>query len=375
MCAHTLIVYNVVSLSLNATNQLTMKSQLPEQSLALIHHALEKYADNQQPIDDFLYQLLTDSNAYTSEADIKQTVVQISATIDAISLAYSEIQRYKSKGLSLNIWLRDNLNKAIQDLPQTEQDSIIEAAKTAMNNGNVELFKQLSNGETDINVIAELASSSFTDLNKTAIATNLKEELKLNTLLSAIALETVSTDNQQESTIAQAYFDAPLDAETDNDVKKVVAAAVEIAKKKKLLAEELNQASTIETTATVDAGMTFAKVAYKVEQKQLEPIDALDYLIDKAAARVIAVVDTTCKTVGGNIGAKVGAALGGLFNPAAAVLGAKIGRVIGAVAGKKVAEIVNTGVSIVASAAKSVVRTVCETAGRVYDTVRSWLPW
>jgi len=32
-----------------------------------------------------------------------------------------------------------------------------------------------------------------------------------------------------------------LDAETDNDVKKVVAAAVEIAKKKKLLAEELNQ--------------------------------------------------------------------------------------------------------------------------------------
>jgi hypothetical protein len=242
-----------------------------------------------------------------------------------------------------------------------------------MNNGNVELFKQLSNGETDINVIAELASSSFTDLNKTAIATNLKEELKLNTLLSAIALETVSTDSQQESTIAQAYFDAPLDAETDNDIKKVVAAAVEIAKKKKLLAEELNQASTIETTATVDAGMTAAKVAYKVEQKELEPIDALDYLIDKAAARVMAVVDATCKTAGGNIGAKVGAAIGGLFNPAAAVLGAKVGRVIGAAAGKKVAELVNVGVNIVASVAKTAVRTAYEGAKSVGRKVANWL--
>lgn len=240
-----------------------------------------------------------------------------------------------------------------------------------MNSGNVELFKQLSNGETDINVIAELASSSFTDLNKDAIATNLKEELKLNTLLSAIALETVSTDSQQESTIAQAYFDAPLDAETDNDIKKVVAAAVEIAKKKNLLVEELNEASTIEITATVDAGLTSAKVAYKVEQKELEPIDALDYLIDKAAARVIAVVDVTCKTVGGNIGAKVGAVLGGLFNPAAAVLGAKVGRIIGAAAGKKVAEIVNAGVSIVASAAKTAVRTVCETANRTWEGAKS----
>jgi hypothetical protein len=348
-----------------------LENILPQQGIALIHDALEKYALNQQPIDDFLYQLLSDSNAYSSEADIKQTVVQISATIDAISLAYSDIQRYKSNGLSLTIWLRDNLNKAIQDLPQTEQDSIIEAAKTAMNSGNVALFKQLSNGETDINVIAELASSSFTDLNKDAIATNLKDELKLNTLLSAIALETVRTDSQQESTIAQAYFDAPLDAETDNDVKKVVAAAVEIAKKNKLLVEELNEASTIQITATVDAGLTSAKVAYKVEQRELEPIDALDYLIDKAAARVMAVVDVTCKTAGGNIGATVGAAIGGLFNPAAAVLGAKVGRVIGAAAGKKVSEIVNVGVSIVASAAKSAVRTVCETASRAWEGVKS----
>jgi hypothetical protein len=68
-----------------------MKNQLenilPQQGITLIHDALEKYAANQQPIDDFLYQFLIDSNAYSSEADIKQTVVQISPTIDAISLA------------------------------------------------------------------------------------------------------------------------------------------------------------------------------------------------------------------------------------------------------------------------------------------------
>ncbi len=83
-----------------------LENILSQQSSDIIHQALEKYVDNQQPIDDFLHQLLTDSNAYTSEAEIKQTVAQISATIDAISLVYSDIQRYKSRGLSLNIWLQ-----------------------------------------------------------------------------------------------------------------------------------------------------------------------------------------------------------------------------------------------------------------------------
>ncbi len=339
----------------------------PQQGIDIIYQALEKYSEHQisidVSIDDFLYQILKDSNVYATEDEIKQTVLQISTTIDAISLAYRDIQTYKEKGLSLNIWLRDNLNKTIQTLPQAEQDSIIETVKLAMNTGNVELFKQLSNGETNINVIANLASHSFTDINKTSIANNLKEELKLNTLLSAIALENISVDNHHQSAVVQRYFDSPLDTKTDRDVKKVVAAAVEIAKKKNLLSDELKDGSTTQIAATIDAGLTTAKVAYKVGQNKLEPIEALDYLIDKTAARVIAVVDTTCKTVAGNVGASIGAAIGGVFSPAGAVLGAKVGRVIGVAGGHQVAQIINGGVRLVASTAKTVVRGVCETAG------------
>jgi hypothetical protein len=347
--------------------------QLNKPTTDIITDALQKYSNTQLPIDEFLHQLLNDAQVYLSTTEIEATISIISNTLEAISAAYQDIQRYKSRGLSLNIWLRDNLNKTIQDLPQAEQDSIIEAVKSAMNNSNVELFKRLNNGETNINVIADLVSSSFTDLNKTAIANNLKEELQLNTLLTVIALENISTDSQQEYTAAQAYFDTPLDTETDNDIKKVVAAAVEIAKKKNLLSDELTKASTIQITATVDAGITATKIAYKVAQNELEPITAIDYLMDKAAAGVMAVIDVTCQVVGENVGAVVGDAFGGLVSPELATIGAEIGREIGTMAGKTVADFVNTGVAIVATAAKSAVRTVCKVAQSAYNTVCSWL--
>lgn len=345
---------------------------IPQQGIDIISEVLEKYSTTEKSIDGFLYQVLTDSNVYSTVDEINQTVVKISATIDAISQAYQDIQAYKSKGLSVNIWLRDNLNKAIAHLPQAEQDTIIDAAKLAMNSGNIALFKQLSNGETDVNLIADLVSNSFVDLNKTAIGNNLKEEIKLNTLLNAIALESISGDNNQEYKAAQAYFAAPLDSKEDSDFKKVVAAAVEIAKKKKLLIDELNEASTEQIAATVDKGVTAAKVAYKIAEGEISAIDALDYLIDKAAARVMVVVDSTCKRVGANVGAVVGAAIGELFSPAGAALGAKVGRVVGAAAGKKVAEFVSKGVEKVASAAKTLVRSVCETAERAWEGVKSF---
>lgn len=347
---------------------------IPQQGIDIISEILEKYSATEQTIDDFLHQILTDSSVYSYAEEINQTVIKISATMDAISLAYQDIQAYKNKGLSLNIWLRDNLNKAIQHLPQAEQDTIIDAAKLAMNNGNVALFKQLSNGGTDVNLIADLVSNNFADLNKTAIGNNLKEEIKLNTLLNAIALESISNEEiNQECKAAQAYFAAPLDSETDNDLKKVVAAAVEIAKKKNLLADDLANASTEQIAVTVDNGVTAAKVAYKMAEGEISVIDGLDYLIDKAAARVKVVVDTACQTVGSNVGAVIGAALGELFSPAGATLGAKVGRAVGAAAGKKVAEFVSKGVDMVASAAKSVARTVCNVAESVWEGAKSFV--
>lgn len=355
--------------------KIQLEKIIPQQGIDIIYATLEKYSGNSQPIDSFIAQVLRESDAYSSEAEINQTVVKISATIEAISQAYQDIQSYKAKGLPVNIWLRDNLNKAIQHLPQAEQDAVIEAAKSAMKSGNVEIFKQLTNAQGDINLVADLVSNQFSDLNKTACANNLKEEIKLNVLLNAIALENVSNDESQFSKAAQSYFSAPLDNQTDNDFKKVVAAAVEIAKKKNLLSDELANASTEQITTTVDTGITSAKVAYKVAQNELHPADALDYLIDKAAARVMTTVDTVCRQGGAALGARVGAAIGGLINPMFAAMGATLGGKIGAMAGEKVADFVNTGVSKIASAAKSVAKSVYQGVSSAYNTVRGWLPW
>lgn len=349
--------------------------QLNQQATDIITDALKKYSDNQQPIDDFLYQLLDDSQAYTSEADIKETIVKISDTLDAISTAYQDIQRYKSQGLTTSIWLRDQLDLSIQHLAQEEQNEVIAAVKSALNNGNNELLKQLSDGATTVDLVAALVSNEFSDLNKTACANNLQEEIKLNALLNAIAVENIISDDdiKDDCKAALAYFVAPLDDQIDHDFKKVVVASVEIAKKKNLLPESLANASTEQITAIVDNGVTATKVAYKIAQGDIDPLDAVDYLVDKTAARVKTVVTTACQTVGGSIGASVGAALGGLFNPAAAAIGAKVGRAIGAAAGKKVAEIVNKGVGFVASTAKSVVRTAYEGLKSAGRTVLGWL--
>lgn len=351
--------------------------QLNKPATDIIIDALNQYSNTQLPVDDFLYQLLDESEAYSSDTEIKDTLNKISSTLEAISTAYHDIQHYKEKGLTTSIWLRDQLEQSVQHLAQDQQNEVIEAVKTALNNGNNQLLKQLSDGASTVDLVAALVSNEFSDLNKTACANNLQEEIQLNTLLNAIAVENIITadDIKEDCKAAIAYFVAPLDSETDNDFKKVVVAGVEIAKQKNLLPESLSDTSTEQITAIVDNGVTATKVAYKIAQGDIDPLDALDYLVDKTAARVKTVVTTACQTAGGSIGASVGALLGGLFNPAAAAIGAKVGRVVGAAAGKKVAEVVNKGVGFVASAAKSVARTVCEGAKSFCRGVASLFGW
>jgi len=152
---------------------------LPKQGVDIIAEVLEKYSNIQDKsnIDNFLTKVLTDSKAYKDENEISQTVKDISQTIDSISNGYQEIQEYKSKGLSSAIWLRDNLDKAVSHLAQDEKDSVISSVKTAMSNSNNEMLKALTGESSVAEIVPALVTNSFSDLNKTAIANNFKEEI------------------------------------------------------------------------------------------------------------------------------------------------------------------------------------------------------
>ena len=349
--------------------------QLNQHATDIIIDALNQYSNTELSVDDFLYQLLDESKAYSSDAEIKDSITKISDTLTAISEAYQDIQRYKAKGASTKEWLQHQLEQTIQHLPQDQQNDIIIAIKTALNDGNQQLFQQLGNLENPVDLVASLVSNQFEDINKTLCVDNLQQEIQLNALLNALTLDKIQTDDTipNDCKAAIDYFVAPLDDETDTNFKKVVVASVEIAKKKNLLPDSVANASTEQITAIIDNGVTSAKVAYKVANAELDPIEAIEHLIDKTAARVKTVMTETCKNAGGNIGASIGSALGGLINPAAAVLGAKVGRVVGNVAGQKIAEVVNKGVNMVASAAKSVTRIVCESVKSAGRAVLGWL--
>lgn len=116
-----------------------------------------------------------------------------------------------------------------------------------------------------------------------------------NTTLQSVLLEgNVSIDNVKElgkSKVLQEFLDAPVGSEKDTQVKKLMATAIQIANQNDCLPFEVPSSDPIEIAKLVDEGLTRVKVAYQSGCGMLDPIEVADVLIDKAAARVVALVD------------------------------------------------------------------------------------
>lgn len=116
-----------------------------------------------------------------------------------------------------------------------------------------------------------------------------------NTTLQSVLLEgNVSIDNVKQfasSKVLQEFLDAPVGSEKDTQVKKLMATAIHIANQNDCLPFEVPSSDPIEIAKLVDEGLTRVKVAYQSGCGMLDPIEVADVLIDKAAARVVALVD------------------------------------------------------------------------------------
>ena len=116
-----------------------------------------------------------------------------------------------------------------------------------------------------------------------------------NTTLQSVLLEgNVSIDNVKQfasSKVLQEFLDAPVGSEKDTQVKKLMATAIHIANQNDCLPFQLPSFDPIEIAKLVDEGLTRVKVAYQSGCGMLDPIEVADVLIDKAAARVVALVD------------------------------------------------------------------------------------
>ena len=86
------------------------------------------------------------------------------------------------------------------------------------------------------------------------------------------------------------FLEMPINDSKERNLKKMFAAAIVMAKEKGVLPFEMDTSS-VAIASAIDEGLTRLKTGYQVATGELDAIEAADILIDKATARIIAIVD------------------------------------------------------------------------------------
>jgi DNA polymerase IIIc chi subunit len=154
-----------------------------------LYAILSKYSEKKSliPVDAFLREEMRQSKLF-DDKEIEETIEAITRTLSSNRENREEIKEYRKKGLGIAVFLRDVIDKATVRLSREDRNSVIEHTKNALSQSNVALFNQLNN-ESIEEIVPPLVSTEFDDLNKTAIAQNLQQEIELNTHLRLILLE------------------------------------------------------------------------------------------------------------------------------------------------------------------------------------------
>lgn len=184
-----------------------------------------------------------------------------------------------------------------------------------------------------------------------------------NTTLQSVLLEgNVSIDNVKQfasSKVLREFLDAPVGSEKDTQVKKLMATAIHIANQNDCLPFELPSSDPIEIAKLVDEGLTRVKVAYQSGCGLLDPVEVADVLVDKAAARVVALVDHAFESGMVNQALTKGsvALLTSLKVPNAQAYAPVISNVISRVE-RPIQNFIKKGINYIAQSAKTTVRKV-----------------
>ena len=96
----------------------------------------------------------------------------------------------------------------------------------------------------------------------------------------------------EPSKIFERALESDFNSEDELKAKKIIAAALLIAKHQNKLPDRIpNNISTVDVAVLSDDTITREKVSYQVGEGKIDPYVAIDILIDKATARAIAIAD------------------------------------------------------------------------------------
>lgn len=210
-------------------------------------------------------------------------------------------------------------------------------------------------------------------VNQNFFSTFRNQSEKMTALQSLVLGQDLSigeTKTIKEFKLVKDFLELPLNDKKERVLKKAFAASVIVAGKGGNLPFNLPKDPRA-IAATIDEGLDRLKTSYKVGQGTLDPVEAVDYLIDKAAAKTVSFVERVIEKGVPVVLEKVADAVGRVYPPAKAlkpvVMMAE--QIIIPVAKK----IVRKGVDIVANSAKKVVRKAFSGAKKVMKKFANFL--
>lgn len=202
------------------------------------------------------------------------------------------------------------------------------------------------------------------------ITSNLKDYSSIISMILGKKLDTIeSITSKKESSFLTTYLDAPLLTTTDTSVKKAMAVAAAIAKKRNI--EGINAKSPMELASGVDDGVSRMKVAYQVGKGLLNSTTAAEEIIDRTAARVVSFTDKVIEKGVPIVAEKVITAISRVCPPATVI--APVIRAAVPFVSNIAKKVVRKGVEVVATVAKSIVKSVVKTAKKIGSKIKNYL--
>lgn len=179
----------------------------------------------------------------------------------------------------------------------------------------------------------------------------------LQSLLLGESVEQEDIPLLREFKCVQEFLDLPMNDPKEGELKKLFAGAVTVAAESGVLPFDLPNNTAEGIASVVDEGLNRVKTAFKVATGEISIEEAADAMIDRAAARAVALVDFALDNdVAGNAIANVATAI---YPPAEALRPIIVATVQHTA--PIIKTVVHTVVPKIATAAKTVVRTAIST--------------
>lgn len=203
---------------------------------------------------------------------------------------------------------------------------------------------------------------------------SLSREEAITSVLIGTDTDVPAPSGIKKSPFVQDFLDHEVGSTTDTRFKQVYAAAIDLAKQNDCLTFDLPQDNPEAIAVLVDEGLTRVKTAYQLATGAMDPIEVADVMIDKAAARTVAVVENAFESgmVNRTVTDSVVALMTYLHVPDAVAYREIISSVVGRLE-PYMQKIAKTGIQVVATTAKQTVRRVVSGLKSVAQKIKNKL--